>query len=408
MNKLFSTLFKIGKKAFARHSPSPATRRASLGVEALEERSLMSVTSAVLSGGMIYVNTDNRDSNACVKESGGNILVVDFTNNFRRTFAPSQVKRVQFVGGAGNDTFSDSVSWLPLQAWGYGGNDRLTGAGAADILCGGDGNDTLVGGNGNDRLYGGAGDDTFYGGPGFNTYNDVFSPTAWAWNGYQATDIYQGKAGTCSIDAGLAAAVGKVNFSSNIQYLGNCLYQIRLWKNGRPDYQKVFFDGTWNDNDCKPTIVRDSNGNDTGRVQGEFWTVLYQRAYLQQQGVNYNDPDWNHWDRSFTNMAKVMHAISGWTFSQPGHNAAALQVALQKQNCLAAVDRADVSHAYAIRNVYQTGGQWYVQLYNPWGYDNTNISGMSFLNDGVNDGLITVTWSTFVRNFPYLYKTAYS
>jgi Ca2+-binding RTX toxin-like protein len=69
-----------------------------------------------------------------------------------------------YYGTSGNDT-SDNLgrddSWL---AYGYGGNDILSGGLGDDTLIGGRDNDALYGGPGNDRLYGGAGNDTLGGG----------------------------------------------------------------------------------------------------------------------------------------------------------------------------------------------------------------------------------------------------
>ena len=96
------------------------------------------------------------------------------------SFASSTVAQVQFIGGDGNDRFSNATS-LPSWAWGDGGNDELIGGTgvshlyggsgddqlygnvAADFLDGQDGNDVLNGGAGDDYLFGGAGDDKLYG-----------------------------------------------------------------------------------------------------------------------------------------------------------------------------------------------------------------------------------------------------
>lgn len=48
-------------------------------------------------------------------------------------------------------------------AYGFMGDDAITGTAYADYIFGGDGNDQLIGGNGNDYLYGNAGNDTLRG-----------------------------------------------------------------------------------------------------------------------------------------------------------------------------------------------------------------------------------------------------
>lgn len=387
-----------------RVSPTRPVRRPQL--ECLEGRETPSVTSAGVSGDTLFVATDNRATDAYVMRNGDTLQVCDFTNFFNRSVPLTGVKCVQFVGGAGNDSFRDEISWMPLHAWGNGGNDTFKGAMTApNILVGGAGNDTLRGGDGDDLLFGGAGDDTYVAGGGFNTYQKDFAPTAWAKNGYQATDIVQGLAGTCSIAAALAAGVGNVNYPANIRYLGSSTYQIRLWANGAARYQNVFFDGTWDDNDLKPTGVRSANGMQTGRFQGEFWTVLYQRAYLQMYGVNYREHDWKKWGNGWADQGRVLAAITGWSIWLANKTPDNLRTALLNQNCLVALDQgAQFPHAYAIRNVYQSGGRWYVQVYNPWGADAVNDPGITVIRDGVSDGLLTVPWDVFVRHFTYVYR----
>lgn len=73
--------------------------------------------------------------------------------------AATDVKRVKFSGGAGDDTLDASGSSTPIEAYGGSGNDTLTGSSAADILRGGDGSDFVKGGKGNDTMIGGRGND---------------------------------------------------------------------------------------------------------------------------------------------------------------------------------------------------------------------------------------------------------
>jgi len=148
------------------------TPRSNLNLETLEDRFALSVASATLANGTLTIYGDNNESSVRVYESwymyqgGPNIVVKDYVNGFTRSFASSSVQRLQFVGGAGLDRIVNEVSWLPLQAWGNGGNDYLEGGNASDILEGGDGNDTLVGKGMHDQLYGGYGTDRLSGGEG--------------------------------------------------------------------------------------------------------------------------------------------------------------------------------------------------------------------------------------------------
>jgi hypothetical protein len=57
------------------------------------------------------------------------------------------------------------------------------------------------------------------------------------------------------------------------------------------------------------------------------------------------------------------------------------------------------AHEYAFTNVYRSGGTWYVRIYDPWGYDGVQGTGLHPRPDGVNDGLMTITWANFMSTF---------
>ena len=103
-----------------------------------------------------------------------------------KTFDQSKVKKIQFYGKGGHDSFTNKTSVNSVAYLGNGndyasggsgrdiffaglGNDRLYGEGGNDLLSGGTGNDTLSGGSGHDLLAGGSGNDLLSGGTG----NDV-------------------------------------------------------------------------------------------------------------------------------------------------------------------------------------------------------------------------------------------
>ena len=139
------------------------TLRADLQVENLEDRLALSLTTSTLSGGMIYLRSDNAASNVYVSRTSTDIRIQDLTNGFTQSYNASLVNKVQYEGGAGNDRFVNLVSTLPVQAWGYGGNDYLEGFNGKDTFVGGDGNDILKGYGGNDSMWGGNGDDVLLG-----------------------------------------------------------------------------------------------------------------------------------------------------------------------------------------------------------------------------------------------------
>ena len=64
-----------------------------------------------------------------------------------------------------------------------------------------------------------------------------------------------------------------------------------------------------------------------------------------------------------------------------------------------AVNGMYAAHEYAFTNVYQSGGNWYVRIYNPWGYDGFLGTGLRPRPDGVDDGFMTITWANFMATF---------
>jgi len=90
-------------------------------------------------------------------KAGNDLVKIDETNG--KIFA-----RVQFIGGAGDDTLVGGSG--KDQLYGERGHDSLDGGGAGDLLNGGTGDDTMDGGDGNDKLLGGEGDDRLDGGAG--------------------------------------------------------------------------------------------------------------------------------------------------------------------------------------------------------------------------------------------------
>jgi Ca2+-binding RTX toxin-like protein len=75
--------------------------------------------------------------------------------------AKTDVKKLYFDGGNGNDYLDASKTDIKIDALGGKGNDVLIGGSNNDNLIGGDGNDILIGGGGIDTLIGEGGSDTF-------------------------------------------------------------------------------------------------------------------------------------------------------------------------------------------------------------------------------------------------------
>jgi hypothetical protein len=137
--------------------------KARVGIELLEGRDLPSVSSLWFSGNILVVKTDNAATSVAVNPSGSNIVIQEVGSGRSWSYAASQVGKVEFQGGAGNDRFVNNVYALPVNAYGFGGNDYLEGYNGADYFDGGDGNDHLVGYGGNDTMFGGTGADILLG-----------------------------------------------------------------------------------------------------------------------------------------------------------------------------------------------------------------------------------------------------
>src|SRR5262245_35847554 len=181
------------------------SRRARLGVEALEARDVpsygVSLTDHVLhiEGARIVAFSDQ--INVSVQ---GTDVVVDWVEDpafgHRITrFNQADVSRIEFYGFGGNDYFQNDTG-VPCRAFGGMGNDTMLGGWANDELNGGsgydrlegwDGNDRLIGDVGNDQLYGEAGNDYLNGGDGYD-----------ALDGGDGADLMYGGWGNDRLDGG--------------------------------------------------------------------------------------------------------------------------------------------------------------------------------------------------------------
>jgi hypothetical protein len=353
---------------------------------------LMSVSSVFLSGGTVSINADSHDTAVHSYKSGSKIVVKDDApNGFYLTtptwtFDAAKVSRIVFNGGNGNDRFVNDAP-VPITAYGNGGNDYLQG------------NQLAL-----DRLFGGSGS---------NTYHESFNLDHWfANNNYTATDIDQAASPTCTFLGALAGAADRVDLSAGLKETSHGVYQVRLINNGRFVYETVNFDGTWTDTDAQPGHYRDNAGQITSQLNGAFWTVIYQRAYLQLKGVNWHDQNTDHWGNSWKDGQAALYALTGWTCSttnmstnQSTDLAKTMQAALNHGDVLTAGTRATTSnnvvslHVYAVESVYQMNGIWMIRVYNPWGHDGPNSA-----TDGRDDGFVTLTWAQFTSNFNQVYR----
>ncbi|MCI0638355.1 MAG: C2 family cysteine protease [Gemmataceae bacterium] len=228
---------------------------------------------------------------------------------------------------------------------------------------------------------------------------------------YSSTDdflkIDQNASPTCVILAALAATAnwtgkfpgfGTINqdLTKNISYdAAKDLYGVRLFVNG--GWQTVWVNSDW---------------NEYWDPQGPLWVALYQKAYLQAMNVVYKAADGSYlpvsqWKSTTGKLwqhgAVALQAITGQTAQFTASTAAA--AATMRQQLLAGkkivgLTKASVNselvanHAYAVLDVFWQNGTWKLKLFNPWGHDRKGTA-----LDGVDDGVLTIAWSTFLSYF---------
>ena len=385
-------------------------------------------------------------------------------------FDRATVSRVYFEGRAGNDSFTNRTT-LFTQAYGDDGNDTLQAGSSDSALDGGNGADLLVGGSGSDHLFGGAGndsltagagqdtvyaggdDDTVYGGSGNDTLNgeggidriygswgndkiyggggydylfgedgnDFLDPEAdgadvnggsgydinaqvWIVGGLSIDDVTQGFAPTCWFHASLASVAERepAALSSRISYVGRHTYRVFLYN---PDYslghQDVFFNGDVN----SAEMLNLKPGQ-----EGEFWTVIWQRAYLQSRGLSISDPpggwptdallamtgrtSYEYWVGpagilQASDLTRIMGQLAA------GKNVVACTWGTFDDFCS---PRLAANHCYTVLSVHYDAavGDYVVTLRNPWGYDGGARPAAGDPPDAdPNDAIIQLRWLDF-------------
>lgn len=223
--------------------------------EMLENRQLLAVVECAYAGNVVTIRTNNASTNVVVdmrfeSNQAGHyaVTVTDTTASKSWKFAGWTFERIDFQGGAGNDslsTTSDGSTAFPLRAYGGAGNDTLRGGNESDELHGGPGNDSLFGNGGDDRLEGDEGNDTLFGGDGNDrlyggTGQDVL-------DGGQGNDGLFGGIGEKDRLQGGAGADRFITFSSETtvkervfvrreKYYKSELHRMR----GKPSYRDIY------------------------------------------------------------------------------------------------------------------------------------------------------------------------
>ena len=353
-------------------------------------------------------------------------------------------------GGAGNDKLvgyggNDSL-------FGGDGNDVLRGMDGDDTMVGGNGNDRLNGGAGLDKMWGGNGDDVIVaidGGyndvaqgdagrdviwtdsllwmrdstPGANSLDRVHRVTSFANGadrtlngdriadptvlsghtykrfsgrelfssvGPRGTDIDQGGLGDCWLMAGLSAIAldNSRAISQNVVDFDDGTYGVRL---GNQFYRV--------DDDLPVTSLSATNPAYAGfGAEGSLWVAIVEKAYAHYRtGANSYaslEGGWSvHVNRAFGSTAAGEKAISSYSSATALANDIytrwnsfqAVTIGFAGGSVAAGSPLVN-NHMYTVWSVTRNsaGVVTSITLRNPWGTDGGG-------NDGVNDGLITVT-----------------
>ena len=370
-------------------------------------------------------------------------------------------KNDQLDGGAGNDKIeggsgNDILTGGPETAgmgdtdadsvYGGIGNDILTGGAGDDLLYGEAGVDIITGGAGMDVLSGGIGHDTMTGhglaAPGsatdaanFDTYKDEFDLTKPVFGKAEPKDVAVTELGIQDALAGLASIANKqgdFNIATRIRYLGSGEYLVKLGPAddisddaGNPNpfgWVPVTFNGTWTDNEPRPSAGERFLPATSITEQREFWTILLHRAAAQMLVPGYDPFLYSATvDPAMTNTGDVVDALTGRGATQfvvtpsppAGFQFADIQAGLAAGQWFSArtggvitVSGLSANQGYAITKAFLSNGITYYTLYNPSGRDRGPAAGLALDQVGIakDDGFITITASDFYNNFVVGYK----
>jgi hypothetical protein len=314
------------------------------------------------------------------------------------------------VGGAGNDQLegsygNDTIEGGDGDDWLYGmaGNDRLTGGNGADHLLGGTGNDKLFGGLGYDWIFGNDGNDFMDAGSGLyageldgGEGTDI-NGRVWISGGVAYNDVFQGGGPSCWVESALSSIALREphRIRDAISQVSEGVYRVTLWDGrGHSSPQIVRFEGE--------VFAGDAMLNPN--QEGEFWTLIAQRAVLQRLGISLYYPSTGWPDQVltfFTNRSTTTYGASSTGLTASDRTRIINTIAAGR-NVVACTPASGPihstlvgNHCYTVMSVqYNTlFRQYTVTIRNPWGNDgSTSTSG------DPNDGVITILWGDFSRS----------
>ena len=399
-----------------------------LNVESLEQRDLMAAN--VFGNALVVYGTTANDTIAISKPLnffGPATIAIDM-NGSRRLVNAAGITEIRAYGNDGNDLIQNNTN-LGMTAYGdagddtiiggsfgdriFGsaGNDVLFGAGGGDILDGGAGNDRLYGQAGFDYLYGSDGNDyldagldsaLIYGGAGYDMNADVVAP-----RGMNGEDTVQAGSPTCWFLASMSSLARSgydLAASNRVRHTGENQYEVQLFDASKNAWRwiPVKFDGVaiaWTDAQL-PVNTTWGLGGDNAACEGEFYTVLYQRAMNTMVGSA------SRWPSNAMTMltGKAAADITPWNTGVYDNFTTLLTAVQNNKPVVASTNdnswwyacdpRFVAGHAYSVISVNASTKM--ITLRSPRGYD-----GGKNQDWNTKDGYVEVSWTDLVKSFHF-------
>ena len=232
--------------------------------------------------------------------------------------------------------------------------------------------------------------------------------------------------------ASVANKPGDFNIAGRIRYLGSGEYLVKLGPAGDIDedpsnpnpfgFVPVSFNGTWTDNEPRPSAGERFVPTTLATEQREFWTILYHRAVSQSLVPGYDPFLWSPAvDPVMTDTGVVVEEMTGrpsdvfvlssnppagFTFAEIQANLTPPFWMSAKTSATPALAGLAASQSYAITRAFSSGGVNYITLYNSSGRDRGVNPSTALDQVGIpkDDGFITISSTDFFANFVVGYK----
>jgi Ca2+-binding RTX toxin-like protein len=247
---------------------APRNANASMCLEGLESRQLMSVTVTV-NNGVMHIEGSNQNDNVMIDQDDNRTIFVFDDNILLKLVPANQVGRIEFDAKGGNDRLRTFEAVNRVMSVDAGDGDDIIETGSeVDTVTGGNGNDFIFTGKGSDAADGGEGNDTLAGG---NQFDDLSGGNGNdAIQGGEANDTLQGNAGNDTL----------VGESGNDLLIGGADNDHLTGSAGRD----TMLGGIGNDRffarDRTKDVVDGGLGVDTAQVDKGFISIFFGRDTL--------------------------------------------------------------------------------------------------------------------------------